>query len=710
MGFVDSSALELSEEDELDMPSSGGGEGHRSNKRKNSPTDTGDLHRHRNGRRSVRAAKNEVKNYDDFERSTEQSESGGNSSDDSLINPTKKRIFFTKTKTGPVPERRSSRTGRISKTMLEYGEDDIPEVVWDAKQPLKAVAAKEVFKELPASDDFRQRHCQSCPVCSETGDSDERGSLVFCQGCAYSYHKGCLGPRNGRKHLVTKIGDEDFVLQCRYCMGSAKLKDHFAPNQGQCSTCHEQGVACNPFRQQKSSKQEEKEREENDGKDPITSVDSQLVNKVENVLFRCFTCHRAFHFHHLPSKSDAVVLGVVDQEQESMSRFQEYCRDWLCVECAEKPSEIEALIAWRPLDLEAYVPGCTTEQVGEDDKEYLIKWKSISYFGVTWMPGAWVWGRTAAAMRKAFVRRHEANLPKMQIEDAVPEDFLRVDIVFDVDYTNVANTNLEEVDKARVKEVSQALVKYKGLGYEAVVWEAPPDLEDTERWEDFKRAYETWVQGRYLRLQVSHHLQSHLKAVRKQDFQSKIMMANQPETLTGGKLMGYQMDGLNWLLFQWHQCHNAILADEMGLGKTIQVIGFIATLQKEHKCSPFLIVVPNSTCANWRREIQQWAPSLRVVCYFGSAEARELAMKYELFPENAKDMRSHIVVTSYDTAQDENCQRFFRKIAWQGLVVDEGQRLKNDKNLLYAALSRIKAPFKVLLTGMSILQIGLLPI
>jgi SNF2 family DNA or RNA helicase len=41
----------------------------------------------------------------------------------------------------------------------------------------------------------------------------------------------------------------------------------------------------------------------------------------------------------------------------------------------------------------------------------------------------------------------------------------------------------------------------------------------------------------------------------------------------------------------------------------------------------------------------------------------------------------------------------FRSVSWAGLIVDEGQRLKNDKNILYAALSALKAPFKVLLTG-----------
>jgi hypothetical protein len=40
------------------------------------------------------------------------------------------------------------------------------------------------------------------------------------------------------------------------------------------------------------------------------------------------------------------------------------------------------------------------------------------------------------------------------------------------------------------------------------------------------------------------------------------------------------MEGLNWLLYNFHQKKNVILADEMGLGKTIQIISLFASLVK----------------------------------------------------------------------------------------------------------------------------------
>ena len=614
----------------------------------------------------------------------------------------KPRIVFRGPRSQETPiegTRRSDRAGRSLKNMQERTENDILEGL-ASKSGTKAVGAKEKFKTLPSNNDFRLRHCHTCDSCNDYGDSDANGQLVYCQGCTLSYHVQCLGPRGTREHLVTKFEDSNFILQCRRCIGIAKKKDDMAPSQGRCQVCRSGGAACSPFRDRKTSKQEQKDREENGGDDPVTEIADGLVNKTNNVLFRCTRCYRAFHMHHLPPKAEEDILVDSDDEDLAAQRFSEYCRDWLCKECESAPADIDTLVAWRPVNEESYISGYSTELVNEDDKEYLIKWKGLSYFRTIWMPGAWVWGVTTAAMRKAFARRDNGtHLPQMRTEDAIPEESLRVDIVLDVRYTNVVSVHGEKIDKARIKEVKEALVKFKGLGYEDVVWEEPPEPDDGERWTDFVSAYDDWVLGRYVQPPNQHNLKKHVNKVRSQHFGAQVELKSQPETLIGGQLMAYQMDGVNWLYYQWHKSQNAILADEMGLGKTIQIIGFLAVMKQVHKCWPFLIVVPNSTCANWRREIKQWAPSLRVVTYFGSSEARKLALKYELFPDNAKDLRCHVVVTSYDTAQDDTCQRFFRKVPWQGLIVDEGQRLKNDKSILYASLGALKVPFKVLLTG-----------
>jgi len=73
-----------------------------------------------------------------------------------------------------------------------------------------------------------------------------------------------------------------------------------------------------------------------------------------------------------------------------------------------------------------------------------------------------------------------------------------------------------------------------------------------------------------------------IKAYRALNFKSKkLELKKQPSSLTGGQIMEYQLDGLNWLLYKYHEKKNVILADEMGLGKTIQIIAMIASLVKD---------------------------------------------------------------------------------------------------------------------------------
>lgn len=590
--------------------------------------------------------------------------------------------------------RQSERATRHKGDMQEVEVDDIYRSDSAERVPAKPKLSvtREIFKPLPRNNDFRIRHTQWCESC---GQGTNFAPLIYCQGCSLAYHKSCLGHRTNRDHLVTKVGAEDFVLQCRRCVAVSRKKDPTAPDQGKCQECRRHGAGCRPFRPRKTPSQEQKEREDNDGVDPVYPVDPNRLYQYEQVLFRCTSCFRGFHFEHLPSRSDVIGLeGEADPEQ----RFREYAPDWKCKECVDVPAKVSGLIAWKPLEEDNYDPALGFEGLDEDEKVYLVRYEGMSYFRARWMPGPWVWGITAHSMRKAFAKRDDTQHPTLRTEDAIPEDYLRTDIVLDIRFTNYVDIRTEEVDKARIREVDKALIKYKGLGYEDAVWEAPPSPDDGERWSDFVMAYNDWVAGRYVRQPKAAAMKTRLEKLRKEDF-AKLEKSAQPDNVQGGTLMEYQIQGLNWLYYKWYTQKNAVLADEMGLGKTIQIIGFLATLVQDHSCYPFLIVVPNSTCPNWRREIKRWAPGLRVVAYYGSQQSRDLAYRHELYPEGSKDLRCHIVVTSYDAAADENCRKFFRGVPWQGLIVDEGQRLKNDKNLLYAALGALKAPFKILLTG-----------
>ncbi|KAJ5823461.1 SNF2-related protein [Penicillium robsamsonii] len=573
---------------------------------------------------------------------------------------------------------------RNMKEKLEDDEYSEREVEQPKQQ--KFSGAREQFRELPPDNDFRLFHSQSCAQCGHEDHDPEKGSLVFCQGCTVSYHQGCLGDRSSRKHLVTKVAERDFILQCSQCLGIKHQEHDMKPHLGHCAVCRDAGPMSQPLRETLSSQAEQQLREANDGIDPITHVEMSRVNNIDNVLLRCLggshACKRAFHIHHLPEK-DCVDIDLVSWQ----------CKD--CSKCPPGANPIHVIVAWRPKNSEVKVVPQLVEMLPEIDKEYLIKWNNMSYFRVTWLTGDWVWSKAPASQMKAFLRSDRSTKPIMTTAEAVPEDNLQVDIIFDVEYYNDPKS---QDDRANGDLVKRAYVKYKGLPYEDSVWEDPPSQTNTARWEDFQVALIDRVLRENIHPSRVNDLQTRLSHTRRKKFDESLMLTAQPAFVTGGELMEYQMDGVNWLLYMFFQQKNAILADDMGLGKTIQVITMFSALIEKLDCFPFLVVVPNATVPNWRREIKSWSPDVRVVTYYGSSLAREMTRKYEMFHENGT-LCCHVVIASYESMADDGAKRVLSSVNWAGLVVDEGQRLKNDKTQLYERLRRMKFGFKLLLTG-----------
>jgi chromodomain-helicase-DNA-binding protein 4 len=599
--------------------------------------------------------------------------------------------------------RRSSRANKNSKTMMEDVDmDEDSFYVEDGKGPTapKVISVKEVFKplETPKEAAFKNSHCKVCDTCNQDGPrAAQRGQLIHCQGCSLSFHKVCLGIRSQRDHLVTKVGPEHFVLQCRYCVGVYRAKDHQVTRHDMCQSCHGVGPACAAFAPKKTAKQEERARLENGGEDPIHTVDPGLINNEANVLFRCSSCRRGYHFEHLPQPSgSSSSVEEVDIAMVRAEQLAEYSIDWKCKDCRDMTLKVGGLVAWRPTG--PYQPGQNFADFNDDNKEYLVKWEKKSHAHCEWKSGAWVWGVVHAAMRRAF----KQNEPLFTAEEAIPEEYLLADVILAVRYRHpsaAGKTKKDDMD--RITDVTQIMVKFQGLAYDQVVWDSPPPPQrDSKRWIAFEAAYYEFLNGKYFDDEPYNIIHGRIDEYRSAPEFPPI--ESQPAGLRQGcALMKYQIQGLSWLLLKYYRGESVVLADEMGLGKTIQVVAFLTHLvQNSPRCWPFLVVVPNSTCPNWRREIKNWSPDLRVVTYHGGKVAQDLAYQYELFPKIGKNvMKAHVVVMSYDSAQDDETKRLFKSVRWAGLVVDEGQRLKNEGNILYKALQGMKIDFRLLLTG-----------
>ncbi|KAF3932234.1 hypothetical protein ABW20_dc0110609 [Dactylellina cionopaga] len=586
-------------------------------------------------------------------------------------------------------KRRSGRTAHAKGSMRERDEDDIGVMELKTTAP-RIIYQQEIFKEYDYGEEFAQVHTWWCDTCLDP--AGKKGALVHCQGCSTSFHKGCIGNRSSREHLVTKLSEQEFVLQCKRCIHRAHRADKRPPRLDVCTGCRQVGRSCELFRKFPTTKADREQT-------PEIDVPGHQVNNAMNVLFRCSKCRRAYHFHHLPlreSQGASQESGGIAQ-----ARLAQYNSDWMCIECVELGTgKINDLIAWRPSDeynqeaKDAFDSGIS--DFDHDEFEYLVRMAGDDYSKARWFSGAWVYGVSFAQMRIAF-EKHDP-MPKWTTTDAIPESYFRIDIIFEVKYTSIVLNMSETVEKQRIREIQSVYVKFKGLGYEEAMWVPPPIEEEEERYLDFKKAYFEYCKGNHVRLPKT--VTKTIETLRQKDF-TQLEIHTQPKYISGGILKDYQMDGTNWLYNRWFEQKNAILADEMGLGKTIQIISFLEILHQEHRVWPFLIVAPHSTVPNWLRELRTWAPSLRVVAFFGSGEALRLAKKYELFSNpgsaSTRDLKCHVVVTSYQAVADHST--VLKPVPWQALIVDEGQRLKNDNTILYHELWTYKFNHKVLLTG-----------
>jgi DNA helicase INO80 len=166
------------------------------------------------------------------------------------------------------------------------------------------------------------------------------------------------------------------------------------------------------------------------------------------------------------------------------------------------------------------------------------------------------------------------------------------------------------------------------------------------------------------------------------------------------QLKEYQLKGLNWLVNLYEQGINGILADEMGLGKTVQSISVMAYLAENHNVwGPFLVIAPASTLHNWQQEISRFVPGLKALPYWGNAKDRKVLRKFwnRKHVTYTEDAPFHVLITSYQlVVQDE---KYFQKIKWQYMILDEAQAIKSSSSSRWKILLGLHCRNRLLLTG-----------
>jgi hypothetical protein len=156
-------------------------------------------------------------------------------------------------------------------------------------------------------------------------------------------------------------------------------------------------------------------------------------------------------------------------------------------------------------------------------------------------------------------------------------------------------------------------------------------------------------------------------------------------------LRPYQERGLAWLVTMASLGLGACLADDMGLGKTMQLLAFLLHRLEvaPHDARPALLIAPTSVLGNWERELERFAPALRVTAHYGSTRVRDAS---EL-PREA----GSLVLTTYGLLRRD--VKLLQKVDWSVLALDEAQNIKNAASATARAARALRASQRFALTG-----------
>uniref|UniRef100_A0A669QQ39 Chromodomain helicase DNA binding protein 6 n=1 Tax=Phasianus colchicus TaxID=9054 RepID=A0A669QQ39_PHACC len=273
-------------------------------------------------------------------------------------------------------------------------------------------------------------------------------------------------------------------------------------------------------------------------------------------------------------------------------------------------------------------------------------------------------------------RNKQAQMKHIFTEDLFNPDYVEVDRILEVAHTKDPDTG---------EEVTHYLVKWCSLPYEESTWELEEDV-DPGKIKEFEA------------LQIPPEIK-HMERPASESWQK---LEKSREYKNSNQLREYQLEGMNWLLFNWYNRKNCILADEMGLGKTIQSITFLSEIFLMGIHGPFLIIAPLSTITNWEREFRTWT-EMNAIVYHGSQISRQMIQQYEMVYRDTQGnplpgiFKFQVVITTFEMILAD-CPEL-KKIQWRCVVIDEAHRLKNRNCKLLEGLKLMALEHKVLLTG-----------
>src|SRR5690606_19165839 len=158
------------------------------------------------------------------------------------------------------------------------------------------------------------------------------------------------------------------------------------------------------------------------------------------------------------------------------------------------------------------------------------------------------------------------------------------------------------------------------------------------------------------------------------------------------ELRPYQKIGFDYLVFMREEGFGLCLADDMGLGKTVQLITYLLHVHGKNPDQPSLIVCPTSVLGNWQKELERFAPDLKVVTHYGS-----IRPKGEEFNAFLAAEKPDVVLSTYGIASSDDEE--MQSLHWSSITLDEAQNIKNMYTKQSRTIRKFKGDHHIALTG-----------
>ena len=154
------------------------------------------------------------------------------------------------------------------------------------------------------------------------------------------------------------------------------------------------------------------------------------------------------------------------------------------------------------------------------------------------------------------------------------------------------------------------------------------------------------------------------------------------------ELRPYQLEGFHFLAYLSTNHFGGVLADDMGLGKTVQTLTWLAWLRETGgEKRPALVICPKSVADNWRAEVEQFYPGLRVRVWSRTDIAG--------LPKETASADLHVI----NYAQLRTVGDAVAKIQFLAVILDEGQFIKNPDSITAKLARALRCDHRLILSG-----------